>query len=65
MATEQEMILTYHTSDMVLAVQSDASYLSETKSRSRVGGHFYLAGNENIPVNNGTVLNISGILKHV
>jgi len=38
MATEEEMILTYHKSNMVLAVVSDASYLSETKSRSRVGG---------------------------
>jgi hypothetical protein len=33
MATDEEMILTYHASDMVLAVHSDASYLSET------GGH--------------------------
>ena len=65
MATEEEMILTYHASDMVLAVQSDASYCSETNSRSRVGGHFYMAGHEKIPVNNGAVLNISGILKHV
>ena len=65
MATEPEMILTYHASDMVLAVQSDASYLSESKSRSRVGGHFFLAGHEENPSNNGAVLNISGILKHV
>jgi hypothetical protein len=65
MAHEPEMILTYHASDMVLAVQSDASYLSESGSRSRVGGHFYMAGHEDIPLNNGAVLNISGILKHV
>jgi hypothetical protein len=65
MATEPEMILTYHASDMVLAVHSDASYLSETGSRSRVGGHFFMAGHDDIPKNNGAVLNISGILKHV
>jgi len=58
MATEEEMILTYHESDMVLAVVSDASYLSETKSRCRVGGHFYLAGHEENLINNGAVLNI-------
>jgi hypothetical protein len=65
MATEKEMILTYHASNMVLAVHSDALYLSEPGSRSRVGGHFFMAGNEDIPSNNGAVLNISGILKHV
>jgi len=42
---------------MVLAVVSDAPHLSETKSRSRVGGHFYLAGHEENPINNGAVLN--------
>jgi hypothetical protein len=65
MATEPEMILTYHASDMVLAVHSDASYLSETRSRSRVGGHFFMAGHNDIPNNNGAMLNISEILKHV
>ncbi len=65
MATEKEMILTYHASNMVLAVHSDASYLSESRSQSRVGGHFFLAGNEDIPSNNGAEFNISGILKHV
>jgi hypothetical protein len=30
MATEKEMILTYHASDMVLAVHSNVLYLSET-----------------------------------
>ena len=59
------MILTYHASDMVLAVHSNASYLSEPGSRSRVGGHFFMAGNDDIPSNKGAVLNISGILKHV
>jgi hypothetical protein len=32
----------YHSSDMVLHVSSDASYLSEPEARSRTGGHFYL-----------------------
>ena len=65
MATEEEMILTYHASDMVLVVHSNASYLLEPGSRRRVGGHLFMAGNEDIPSNNGAVLNISGILKHV
>jgi len=40
-ATQEEAILTYHVSDMVLAVHSDASYLSEKQARSRAGGHFF------------------------
>jgi hypothetical protein len=37
MATQEEAILTYRTSEMVLAVHSDALYLSEPKARSRAG----------------------------
>jgi len=41
LATKENAVLSYHTSDMVLAVHSDASYLSEPKARSRAGGHFF------------------------
>jgi hypothetical protein len=34
MATQEEAVLTYRASDMVLAIHSDASYLSEPKSRT-------------------------------
>jgi hypothetical protein len=33
----------YAASDMVLHIHSDASYLSEPKARSRIGGHFFLS----------------------
>jgi hypothetical protein len=65
MATEPPMILTYRASDMVLAVHSDASYLSEPRSRSRIGGHFFMSGHEELPSNNGAILNISAIYKNV
>ncbi len=65
MATQEEAILTYHASKMVLAIHSDASYLSEPKARSRAGGHMFMAGNEDIPFNNGAVLNISQIIRAV
>jgi hypothetical protein len=66
MATEPEMILTYHASDMaLLAVHYDTLYLSEPGSCSRVGEHFFMAGCKEISKNNGAVLNISTILKHV
>jgi hypothetical protein len=50
---------------MKLAVHSDASYLSEPKARSRAGGHFFLSGDTTAPGNNGAVLNIAHIIKHV
>ncbi len=62
MATQEEAILTYRASKMVLAIHGDASYLFEPKARSRAGGHMFMAGNEKIPFNNGAVLNISQII---
>ena len=64
-ASQEEAILTYSASDMILGVHSDASYLSEPKARSRAGGHFFLSNNSEIPPNNGAILNIAHIIKHV
>ena len=50
---------------MVLAAHSDASYLSETNTQSRAGGHFFLSRNSTIPQNNGAFLNIAHIIKHL
>jgi hypothetical protein len=41
-ATHPDAVLRYHASDMQLAAHSDASYLSESKARSRAGGFHYL-----------------------
>ena len=41
-ASQEQAVLTYEASDMVLAVHSDASHLSESKARSRAGGHFFM-----------------------
>ncbi len=50
---------------MKLAIHSNVSYLSEPKVCSRAGGHMSMAGTEEIPINNGAVLNISQIIKAV
>jgi hypothetical protein len=50
---------------MKLAIHSNASYLSKPKAQSQTGGHMLLAGTEEIPTNNGAVLNISTIIKAV
>ena len=64
-ASQEEAVLTYHASDMVLAVHSDAGYLNETKARSRAGGHFFLSSNVAYPPNNGAILNIAQIIDAV
>ncbi|KAL7475371.1 hypothetical protein ACHAW6_001288 [Cyclotella cf. meneghiniana] len=42
-SSKEETDITYNKSNMILAVHSDASYLSEPKARSRAGGHFFLS----------------------
>jgi hypothetical protein len=44
-ATHPDAVLSYQASDMVLHVHSDASYLSESESRSRTGGYFFMSSN--------------------
>ena len=42
LATHPDASIRYNVSDMILWVHSDASYLSESHTRSRSGGYFYL-----------------------
>ena len=69
LATQEDTVLSYHASDMVLvlAVHSHTTYLSEPKARSRAGGHFFLflSSDTTIPPNNGAVLNVAHIIKNV
>jgi len=65
MASQEEAVLTYKASDMVLAIHSGASYLSEPKACSRAGGHNFMSSNDDIPTHNGAVLNISQIIQAV
>jgi hypothetical protein len=44
LATQEYAVLSYHTSNMVLAVHSNASYLSKPNAHSRAGGHFPFKG---------------------
>jgi hypothetical protein len=48
---------------MVLVIHSDTSYMSKPKTRSQAGGHMFMAGKEEIPTNNGAVLNILQIIR--
>ena len=62
---QNDAIITYSSSDMKLAFYRDASYLSKPKARSRAGGHLFLSNEATISQNNGTILTIAHIIKHV
>jgi hypothetical protein len=64
-ATHPDAVLTIKASNMILAVHSNASYLSKAKAHSRTGGHFFCSTNSDDPPNNGAILNISQIIKAV
>ena len=58
-------MITYITSNLILAVHSNAGYANEKTSRSRASGHFFLLNDEKFPPNNGAILMIATIIKAV
>ena len=64
-ASQEEAVITFRASDMVLTVHSDAGYLNEPGARSRFGGHFFMSNNDPVPENNGGVLTVAQIIKAV
>lgn len=65
LVSQEEAMLTYLASKMVLAVPRDAGYLNEPNARSRTGGHFFLSNHATHPPNNRAILNLAQIIKHV
>jgi hypothetical protein len=66
MATHLDATIRYHAYDMILHIHSDASYLSFSNTRSRVGGLFFL-GNKPPKQDtlNGSILNVASVIKNV
>lgn len=64
-ATYPNATIKYLASDMILTVHSDASYLSESESRSRAAGHFFLSNKNDPTMQNGPILTLSTIIRHV
>ncbi len=62
-STHPDAIVTYHTSNMVLAGHSNTLYLSKSKVRSWAGRHFFMSNNTAKPRNNGNILTITQIIK--
>ena len=57
-ATFPDATLTFDASDMVLHIQTDASFLSEPNAKSRGGGYFYMSSNTDPPTDapyNGSI----------
>ena len=64
-ASQEDAVLPYHASNMVLAAYGDAGYNNMPQARSRTGGNFFLSNDEDIPPPNGATMNISQIIKAV
>jgi hypothetical protein len=66
LATRPDSTTGYHASDMILNIHSDASYISVSNTRSRLGGLFFLGNKapeqETI---SGSILNVAAVIKNV
>jgi hypothetical protein len=66
LVTHPDATIRYHTSDMILHIHSDASYLSVSNARRRLGGLFF-CGDESPQEDNlnGSILNMASVIKNV
>jgi hypothetical protein len=66
--THPESTIRYFASEMQFKIHSDASYLSQPKNKSRVGGYFYLGNKSDSrmkPLSKGPLLCHTTVLKHL
>jgi hypothetical protein len=64
-ATHPNAGIWYKACNMVLSVHTDASYFSKSGGKSQAASHFYLSNHNDADFNNGTILTLSTIIKHV
>jgi hypothetical protein len=66
LAIHPNATIIYHASDMILHIHSDASYLSVSHARSRLGGLFFCGDNSPKEDNlNGSILDVAPVIKNV
>jgi hypothetical protein len=66
LATHPDAAIRYHASDVILHIHSDASYLSVSNARSRLGGLFFCSDKSPQKDNlNGSILNVASVIKNV
>jgi hypothetical protein len=64
-ATHPNAGIWYKACNMVLSVHTDASYISKPHSKSQAASCFYLSNRNDKDFNNGTILTLFTIIKHV
>jgi hypothetical protein len=64
-ASHPNASIRYCASDMILALDTDGSYLSEPEGKSRAAAYCYLTKQNDPDFHNGAVLVLSAIIKHV
>ncbi len=62
-ASQEEAIITYNKSKMILVIHSDAEYCNKKTLRSQAGGHFFLTNEDKFPPNNGVIFTNATIIK--
>jgi hypothetical protein len=66
LATHPDATVRYHTSYMILHIHSDASYLSVSNARIRLGGLFFCGDKSPHEDNlNRSILNVASVIKNV
>jgi hypothetical protein len=66
LATHPDDIIQYHASDMILHIHSDASCLSVSNARCRIGGLFFCGDKPpQEDTLNGSILNVASVIKNV
>jgi hypothetical protein len=65
LATHPNAGIQYKACNIVLSIHTDGSYLSKPGGKSQAAGHFYLSNRNGKDFNNGAILTLSTIIKHV
>ena len=63
--THPDATIWYHASDMILAFDTDASYLSELGGKIRAAAYYYMTNKVQKEFNSGAINVIYTITKHV
>jgi hypothetical protein len=64
-ATHPNAGICYKACNMILAVHTNVSYLLEQNGKIHASAHFYLTNHDDKEFNNGAILTLSSIIKHV
>jgi hypothetical protein len=64
-ATQEDAIITYNASKIILAIHSNARYCNKKNAHNQAGGHFFLSNDKKIPPNNGAILMNTTMIKAV